>query len=117
MYQPLTTYVAFAHHAAFAHRTKDTDAATELFANLWHSLDQESLADHCTARAAFNEAFAKAYRSRWEPGSPVIEPKPAPAPQPAPAPRYVAPAPRTRTPSVASVALDCAAFFARKSEA
>lgn len=127
----LTSYQMLGRACAVAHRqardTGDSASATILFKELWNHLDRESLSDHCEARQAFNVAFGNAYRGRETPA-------PAPAPDPSrgvlrsqsgmiegpdpdcdpPAP---APAPRSaprRSPSVASVALDCAAFFAKQ---
>lgn len=127
----LDSYRMIARAAAIAHREKDAPTATNSFALLWQRLDRENLTDHCDARAAFNIAFARAYRGQ---ASDYIDPAPAPAlvcnegrctrgcagkckglgsrDAPAPAPRYSRRDDKVAR-QVRSAALDCAAFFAK----
>lgn len=109
MRQPLDVYHSLARNAAYAHRIKDVPMATALFATLWRNLDAESLSDHCAARQAFNETFARAYRSQWSPADDT----PALARAVGVSAVQSVVAPRA---SRSSAALDCAAFY-RKSAA
>ena len=109
MKHPRESYQTIARQCAYAHRMQDRASAGAFFAELWKRLDSECLKDHCDARAIFNDTFGYAYRTKWSPDDDT--PALARAVGVNAVKSAVAPAPRK------SVALDCAAFFARKVEA
>lgn len=122
MYVSLDEYRDLGRRCAYVHRIGDKPMATAMFARLWRHLDAENLQNHCDARAAFNEAFGAAYRSRWEPAQEPLKTAPTPfaeaydrthsegvkAVRKALRPSKAAPSSRS------GVAGDCAAFFRAK---